>query len=398
MRIRRRKDLRGRARPRALRRGLVLACALLCSLLAATGPAASASGHAKVVAAHDQKGKREPKHEASHDKARGAGAKSGRAAKANGSAAKDNRTTTKAARKTTPTTRTTTTVTTSVRAATTTTTGVRTITTTTSARAATTTTSVRPATTTTTSARAATTTTSVRPTTTTTSGRVSTTSTTIAPAGTSTTTTSPTTPGPAGASGGSEALTAAAVPGLGVLGVSGDYFAQEKANGIKYVTVGVGWANAEPANGSFDVSYASSISQEIVAARAAGLGVILDPGLQYAPAWALTLSGGTQFVDQYGDIFTGSPTSGNDVVNAVTDMAVRSAEGSYLQWLGAQLSGAGLVAIRVGGGPFGELRYPEGSYNGHTAVPRPVLRYQDGCRPPAPWRRPPLFSTPTMPI
>jgi hypothetical protein len=47
-------------------------------------------------------------------------------------------------------------------------------------------------------------------------------------------------------------------------------------------------------------------------------------------------------------------------------MAVRSAEGSYLQWLGAQLSGAGLVAIRVGGGPFGELRYPDGSYNGHT--------------------------------
>ena len=78
------------------------------------------------------------------------------------------------------------------------------------------------------------------------------------------------------------------------------------------------------------------------------------------------LPGGTYFVDQYGDVFTGPSGSGNRVANAVTDMAVRSALASYLAALAHAIPAGLLSAVRAGGGPYGELRYPSSSYAGHT--------------------------------
>ena len=98
------------------------------------------------------------------------------------------------------------------------------------------------------------------------------------------------------------------------------------------------------------------------------MSVILDPGMQYPPDWVFALPGGTRFVDQYGDVFGGSTPSGNNVANAVTNSAVRSALGVYLQWLGGQIPAGSLWGVRQGGGPLGELRYPNGSYNGHTGA------------------------------
>lgn len=64
--------------------------------------------------------------------------------------------------------------------------------------------------------------------------------------------------------------------------------------------------------------------------------------------------------------FTGAPDSGNQVANAVTDPAVRSALGAYLKVLGQAIPAGLLYAVREGGGPDGELRYPDASYDGHT--------------------------------
>lgn len=155
-------------------------------------------------------------------------------------------------------------------------------------------------------------------------------------------------------------------PIIGVLGVSGKHFSQERAAGIGAVTINVGWNEAEPSPRTFSSSYLSSLQAEIAAARSAGLSVVLDPGLQYPPNWVFSLPGGTRFVDQYGDVFTGNEGSGNNVVNGVTDLAVRGAEGSYLAWLGSQIQSGEIIGIREGGGPFGELRYPSNDYGGHT--------------------------------
>ena len=66
--------------------------------------------------------------------------------------------------------------------------------------------------------------------------------------------------------------------------------------------------------------------------------------------------------------FSGTTASGNDTVNAVTNMSVRAAEQSYLTWLGQQFAPGTISAVREGGGPLGELRYPlpddaSGHYN-----------------------------------
>ena len=159
---------------------------------------------------------------------------------------------------------------------------------------------------------------------------------------------------------------AGSIPLLGVLGVSGQYFGQEASAGVDTVTIAVGWNEAEPSESTFSTSYLLGMKNEIEAAKAAGLGVVLDPGLQYPPDWVFSLPGGTRFVNQYGDVFTGTEASGNNVANAVTDIAVRNAESTYLAWLGQQIPGSSLVAIRQGGGPLGELRYPDAVYDGHT--------------------------------
>jgi hypothetical protein len=152
---------------------------------------------------------------------------------------------------------------------------------------------------------------------------------------------------------------------LGIIGVSGQYFTAEQAAGLKLVVIGVSWSSAEPASGTYS-SYLSSVRAEIADARSRSLGVVLDPGLQYPPAWVFSLPGGTRFVDQYGDVYTGAAGSGDDVANAVTDSSVRAAQATYLRNLSAQIPGTLLNAVRTGGGPDGELRYPTGEYNGHV--------------------------------
>ena len=153
---------------------------------------------------------------------------------------------------------------------------------------------------------------------------------------------------------------------LGIVGTSGQYFAAEQAAGLQLVVIGVSWSAAEPSSGRFDSSYLSSVRAEIVNARSRSLGVVLDPGLQYPPAWMFSLPGGTRFVDQFGDVYSGPAGSGDDVANAITDNAVRSAEATYLRKLSGKIPGSLLAAVRAGGGPDGELRYPTGDYNGHS--------------------------------
>jgi len=155
-------------------------------------------------------------------------------------------------------------------------------------------------------------------------------------------------------------------PVVGILGASGHYLGRERASGITAVTLSVAWSQAEPGPGSFSSSYLASVRRQIASATGHGFEVVLDPGLQYPPDWVFLLPGGTRFVNQFGDRFDGLPGSGDDVANGVTDPSVRHAQAVYLAWLGAHLPAHTLAAVREGGGPLGELRYPGPDYHGHT--------------------------------
>ena len=147
----------------------------------------------------------------------------------------------------------------------------------------------------------------------------------------------------------------------------------EQAAGVGAVTIQVSWDLAEPSSGSFSTSYLTQQGQfpgpltEVNQALAAGLKVIIDPGLQYPPQWVVNLPN-SQFVNQFGATYSGPIASGNDAVNAVTNLTVRSLEQTYLTWLGQQFVPGSITAVREGGGPLGELRYPlpedgSGNYN-----------------------------------
>jgi hypothetical protein len=163
-----------------------------------------------------------------------------------------------------------------------------------------------------------------------------------------------------------QSLLTRTTPLLGVVGASGGHLAVEKASAIHSVTIVLAWSEAEHTRTSTSSSYIAAVNRHIAAAYDDGFTVFLDPGLQYPPNWVFSLGGGVRFVDQYGDRFSGPPTSGNDVANGVTDLKVRAAMQSYLAWLGHHLLLRDVTGVRQGGGPFDELRYPIPYYKGHT--------------------------------
>jgi len=156
-------------------------------------------------------------------------------------------------------------------------------------------------------------------------------------------------------------------PILGLLQATVPNFAQERASGLQSVTIGAVWSLAQSTSAAtFSAAYAGQIRAEIASARADGLSVVLDPGLQYPPSWAFFLNSQTHFENQYGDVYSASGSSGNNAINAVTDTAVRTAEGTYLAWLASVIPAGSVIAVRQGGGPLGELHYPLAVFDGHT--------------------------------
>lgn len=163
-----------------------------------------------------------------------------------------------------------------------------------------------------------------------------------------------------GASGGMLAHPATTVESGPMLGAVGAGASDETlaSSGFKEVVVDADWLEIEPGEGKYSTSATATVQDAINDALAAGLSPSLDIGVQYAPSWIFGVGGGTQFVDQYGDVFTGSQASGNDVANAVTDMSVRSRVGDYINYLGSHLTG--LSSVRLGGEANNELSYPSG--------------------------------------
>ena len=120
----------------------------------------------------------------------------------------------------------------------------------------------------------------------------------------------------------------------------------------------------------------------MAAAHRAGLQVVLDPGLHFPASWVFGLPGGTHFVDQYGDTWTGSGDDGTNPANAVWDPAVRTAEAQYLARIGRDFRGD-FVAVRAGGLLTGEVRLPDGKHNGHIDN---LWMYDSGAQSQAPYR------------
>jgi hypothetical protein len=149
-----------------------------------------------------------------------------------------------------------------------------------------------------------------------------------------------------------------------VLQSDGRYGADLKRAGVSLATLELAWDSYEPQPGAFDVAYAAQQRQKAASLRSAGVAVVLDVGLQYAPEWLFARDPNAYFANQYGDRYA-TGRLGTRVGNGVFDPLVRQAQSDYINRVAGDL-GDSFVAIRIGGGWYGELHYPPAFYNGHS--------------------------------
>ncbi len=146
----------------------------------------------------------------------------------------------------------------------------------------------------------------------------------------------------------------------------------DAAPGVSRVVLAAGWDQLQPRSAVLDTAAAAELVRRCDQLQAAGYEVVLDPGLQYPPAWVFALPGPTRFVNQHGRPWRGRLSE--DVPNAVFNPAVRVAQRRYLDALAGVLTrpsrGPGrLVAVRVGGLGAGELRLPPGRPAAGSSAP-----------------------------
>jgi hypothetical protein len=149
---------------------------------------------------------------------------------------------------------------------------------------------------------------------------------------------------------------------LGVLQPKPAYARPLADAGITQVVLSVSWENFEPSAGTTNPAYIRQLLSELAAYRHAGLQVVLDPGIQYPPAWLFDLPD-ARYQNQYGDLYI-DHASGKNIANTVFNAAVRARYASHLAALFREL-GTDWAAVRLGGGWYGELNYPDATYAKH---------------------------------
>ena len=150
---------------------------------------------------------------------------------------------------------------------------------------------------------------------------------------------------------------------FGTLQSSPDRLVETTAAGVDLVTLSVFWSRFEPVEGRVDPAYVAEVREALEAYREAGVRVVLSTGVHHPPAWLLDRSH-SRFVNQFGDVYA-SQESGKRVANMVFNGSLREQQQAYLGKL-FEVFGTEFYGVRLGGGWFGELNYPEPGYNGRS--------------------------------
>jgi hypothetical protein len=150
---------------------------------------------------------------------------------------------------------------------------------------------------------------------------------------------------------------------FGTLQSSTAHLTTNRTAGLTAATFDVYWDRFEPVEGRVNTTYANELKADLATYRAAGVQLVLSTGVQYPPSWLLSYPE-SRFVNQYGDRY--APTdSGKGVADMVFNQRMRDKQEAYLKLLFATL-GTQFYGVRLGGGWYGELNYPDATYNGHA--------------------------------
>ena len=159
-------------------------------------------------------------------------------------------------------------------------------------------------------------------------------------------------------------LTSSTTPVLfGTLQSSTTRLSTNVAAGVDMATFDVSWKRFEPVKGKVDSTYLAELRTALAQYRAAGVRLVLNTGVHHPPAWLLSQPN-SRYVNQYGDVYA-SLESGKKIANMVFNQRMRTAQADYLKLVATSL-GTDFYGVRLGGGWYGELNYPDHTYNGRT--------------------------------
>jgi hypothetical protein len=137
----------------------------------------------------------------------------------------------------------------------------------------------------------------------------------------------------------------------------------EREAGIEAKVFSLSWRLYEEADGVWNEEYIARKLSEFQQIRAAGLEVILSLGYHDPPNWIHEAYANSRYINQYGVPYVSlDPIDGGDV-NLVWNQEMRFLVERYVAHVLANF-GSDVVAVRVGGGRFGELTYPPAEYEG----------------------------------
>ena len=157
---------------------------------------------------------------------------------------------------------------------------------------------------------------------------------------------------------------------FGTLASKAERSASIATAGVNVATLGVDWSRFEPtAPGAIDPKYMASLIKDLGEWRAAGVQVVLDPGVHYQPKWLweAEFSGPHgRYVNQFGDEYI-DPSPGKNIANAIFNAKVRAQQARYIGALMTALgngtaTAAPLHAVRLGWGWWGETNYPDNKF------------------------------------
>lgn len=148
---------------------------------------------------------------------------------------------------------------------------------------------------------------------------------------------------------------------VGALQTTAEHAADSHAAGLRLAVLDLSWESFEPKPGERNPAYLEKVRAKLQALRDAGLQVIIEPGVQYPPAWLFEIPN-SRYVNQFYAEYK-STESGKNVANSVFNQSVRARQAEYYRLIFEEL-GTEFYAFRVGGGWYNELSYPEHRYGG----------------------------------
>jgi len=145
----------------------------------------------------------------------------------------------------------------------------------------------------------------------------------------------------------------------GLIGNNPSYLNDEYAAGVRIKTFSLSWKKISPSKGVTDTFYLERKKTELNQLYQANFGVILLLGYYDVPSWIHEEYPDSYYMNQYGDRYIDNADAGD--ANLVFNPVLRDLVAEYIRYVFSYF-GTEFIAVRVGGGRFGELTYPPANY------------------------------------